>query len=227
MAAQPCLTALQRLGQHMRAVESSAGPGWVDTHAEGKFHLGINHGEDIVSVTTQNRSALPAADMQWRARKIAMQASKLADQAGPVSRKAAMTARQGAGGAAGWAKPRVGRVRAWMAVRAAKSSVTVQEKVAPRVSLMLTAAARRLDPPKPRARRWPKVFAGTALLAAGAAAATAIAMRNRANAAAQPVLPRKPAAGSSADQQSRITSQASSAQRPMTESDVNGLSRSR
>jgi hypothetical protein len=169
---------------------------------------------------------MPAADMQWRARKIAMQASKLADQAGPMTRKAAMTARLGAGGAAGWAKPRVGRVRAWMAVRAVRGSVSVQESVAPRVSLVLAAAARRLDPPRPRARRWPKVFAGTALLAAGAAAATAMAMRSRSRSMPPPVPPRPPAKGSS-DQRSQVLNPNADAERTMSDSDVNGLSRSR
>src|SRR5215472_13803713 len=130
---------------------------------------------------------MPAADMQWRARKIAMHASKLADQARPMTMRAAVTARRGATGAAGWARPRVGRMRAWMAVRAARGSVSVQESVAPRISAMLASAARRLDPPRPRARRWPKVLAGTELLAAGAAAATALAMRNRARPKPPPV----------------------------------------
>jgi hypothetical protein len=179
-----------------------------------------------VSLTTQKQSVVPAADMQWRARKIAMQASKLANNAGPMTRRAAMTAGHGAGGAASWAKPRVGRARAWMAVRAARGSVSVQESVAPRVSSVLAAAARRLDPPRPQARRWPKVLAGTALLAAGAAAATAMAMRNRSRAMPRPVTPRQPAKGSS-DQRSTAIKPTAQAQRPMSESEVNGLSRTR
>jgi hypothetical protein len=179
-----------------------------------------------VSVTTQKRSVMPAADMQWRARRIAMQAAKLADQGKPVTRRAAIMARQGAGDAAVWAKPRVGRVRAWMAVRAAKSSITVQESMAPRVSSVLAATARRLDPPKPQSRRWPKVLAGVALLAAGAAAATAIAMRSKSSQVIPtPIMPRKPAGGST-DQQTRMTSPAAQPQR-MADSEVNGLSRSR
>jgi hypothetical protein len=163
--------------------------------------------------------------MQWRARRIAIQAAKLADQGKPATRRAAMLARQGAGDAAVWAKPRVGRVRAWMAVRAAKSSITMQESVAPRVSSVLAATARRLDPPKPQSRRWPKVLAGVALLAAGAAAATAIAMRSKSSQVLPiPVMPRKPAGGST-DQQTKTTSPASEPHR-MADSEVNGLSRS-
>src|SRR5215467_13232726 len=137
-----------------RAVDRvRAGNFWVEiTRVEitrvGITRVGINHGEDSVFVTSGKRATMPAADMQWRARKIAMQASKLADQARPLTKSAALTARRRAGTAANWARPRVGRVRAWMAVKAARGSVSVQETVAPRVAAMLAATARKLDPPK-------------------------------------------------------------------------------
>jgi hypothetical protein len=153
-----------------------------------------------------------------------MHASKLADQAGPMTKRAAVTARQGATGAAGWARPRVGRVRAWMAVRAARGSVSVQESVAPRVSSALAAAARRLDPPRPQARRWPKVLAGTALLAAGAAAATAMAMRSRAAKKPPPMSHRQPSK-TAQDQRSKVLNPSAEAERAMAES--NGMSRTR
>ena len=175
-----------------------------------------------MSVTSRKQAAVPAADMQWRARKIAMQASKLADQARPMTKSAAMTARQGAGAAATWAVPRVGRVRAWMAVRAVRGSVSVQETVAPRVSAMLATAARKLDPPKPRSRRFPKVLAGTAMLAAGAAAAAAMAMRGRQRAMPPPMPPRMPSRG--ATDQSAVLNPSAEAARQ--EAEVNGLSRS-
>lgn len=178
-----------------------------------------------MSVTTRKQSAMPSADMQWRARKIAIQASKLAEQARPATRKAAMTARQSAGDAANWAKPRVGRVRSWMAVRAARGSVSVQESIAPKVSSVLATAARKLDPPKPRSRRWPRVLAGTALLAAGAAAATAMAMRSRQRSMPPPMPPRSPARG--AEQPSSVLNPSAEAERARTESEVNGLSRTR
>jgi hypothetical protein len=168
---------------------------------------------------------MPAADMQWRARKIALQASRLADQARPMSKKATMTARRGAGITTTWAKPRVGRVRAWMAVRAARGSISVQEHLAPRVSSVLATAARKLDPPVPQTRRWPKVLAGTALLAAGAAAAAAMAMRSRSNAMPGNGSKRPPSRGAS-DQSSRMASPNADKQRAMSEPGVNGLSRS-
>ena len=163
---------------------------------------------------------MPAADMQWRARKIAMHASKLADQARPMTKKATITA-------TGWAKPRVGRMRAWMAVRAARGSISVQETVAPRVSSALAGVARRLDPPRPQARRWPKVMAGTALLAAGAAAATAMALRSRSRRKPPPMSRRPPSNVSNVapDQRSKVLNPSAEAERAM--SDTNGMSRTR
>lgn len=181
-----------------------------------------------MSVTSGKRTAMPAADMQWRARKIAMQASKLADQARPMTKNAALTASRRAGTAANWAGPKVGRVRAWMAVRAARSSVSVQDTVAPRIAAMLAATARRLDPPKPRSRRIPKMFAGTALLAAGAAAAAAMAMRNRQRLLPPPMPPRgTPTAGHTAEQSATVLNPSAEAKRAKSKSDVNGLSRTR
>jgi hypothetical protein len=154
-----------------------------------------------------------------------MQASRLADQASPMTKRAALTARNGAGSAAIWARPRVGRLRAWMAVRAVRSSVAMQETVAPRLSAVLTAMARQLDPPRPRSRRWPKVLAGTALLAAGAAAATALVLRRRTTNMTLPP-PVRPPARSSAEPASAVLSQ-SDAERARSETEVNGLSRTR
>jgi hypothetical protein len=154
--------------------------------------------------------------MQRRAKKIADQASKLAEQAGPMVRSAAMTARLGAGSAAEWARPHVHRVRAWMAVKARHGSVSVQETVGPKVSEILATTARKLDPPAQRARRLPKVLAATALVAAGAAAAGAMAIRNRGGYQPMPVPPRQ--ATSPEDSEAVLN--------PGSESAVNGLSRS-
>jgi hypothetical protein len=177
-----------------------------------------------VSVMTRKQSAAASARMQRQARKIAIQASKLADQAGPVTMKAAMTARQRAGDAAEWARPTADLARAWMALQATRGSASVQETVAPRVSLILESAARRLDPPKPKARRLPKVLAGLALLAAGAAAAAAIAMRSGQVPIPPPMPPRPPS--KSPGQTDQVLNPSAEAGQPMTESEVNGLSRS-
>jgi hypothetical protein len=159
-----------------------------------------------------------------------MQAAKLADQAGPVTAKAAGSARRGAmrgaGGAPSWAGPRVGRARAWMAVRAARGSVSVQETVAPKVGAMLAATARRLDPPKQRSRRWPKLLASTAILAAGGAAATAMILRTRRRGLGTMIAP-KPPVMDTADQAVKVFSQNAEAERERTEAELNGLTRSR
>lgn len=143
-----------------------------------------------MSDTSRNQAATSAAEVQRRAKKIAEQASKLTEQAAPLTRSAAMTARHGAGSAVEWAMPHVTRARRWMAVRASRGSVSVQETVAPRVSEMLATTARKLDPPAQRARRLPKVLAGTAMLGAGAAAAGAMALRNRQHVLPPPMPPR-------------------------------------
>jgi len=172
------------------------------------------------------RTAMPAADVQRRATKIAMQASKLADQARPITMNAAMSAKRQAGSAAEWAGPKVVTIRTWMAVRAARGSVSVQESMAPKVAAMLEATARRLDPPKPRSRRMPKILAGAALLAAGCAAAAAMAMRNREALMQPPPAPPRPAAASrgTGEQPSTVMDQSAEAERASSRSDVNGLS---
>lgn len=181
------------------------------------------------------KQAIVPADMQRRARRIATQASKLADQARPMTKAAsanakrgAVTAKRGAGSAAVWARPHVARARSWMAVRAARGSVAVQDTVAPKVSAMMASAARKLDPPKRRSRRLPKVLAGTALLAAGAAAATAMAIRNRRAIRTLPPapMPSRTPSGGTAGQPTGLNPSTDS-DRSRREADVNGLSRAR
>ena len=171
----------------------------------------------------KTKSAMPSAEMQRRARELAVQASKLAEQAGPATRKAATTARQSAGGAAEWARPRVGQARTWMAAQAARSSVGVSETVAPKVSAMLATTARKLEPPRPKAghkgRRILKILAGTMLVGAGAAA-TVLRGRSR-RTSATPGQPPSPGTGPSATTPTPGTE----ADRKPAESEYNGMSR--
>jgi ferric-dicitrate binding protein FerR (iron transport regulator) len=139
-----------------------------------------------------------------------------------MTRQATMTARRTADDAATWARPKVDGARAWMAVRAARGSVAVQDRVAPRVSAMLDATARRLDPPRPKSRRWLKLLAGAALLAAGAAAAAAVAFRGRPNTR---MTPPPGASAPTGRDQSSVLNPSAEAERPNAESDVNSLSR--
>jgi hypothetical protein len=100
----------------------------------------------------------------------------------------------------------------------------VQKKLAPRVSVMMASAAKKLDPPK-QSRRLPKVLAGMALLAAGAAAATAMAIRNRNTIRTMPPPP-MPSRASDAAQSTTVNPSADS-DRSGRDADVNGLSRTR
>jgi hypothetical protein len=183
-----------------------------------------------VSVMSRKQVIVPA-EMQRRARRIATQASKLADQARPMTKAASTSAKRGAGTAADWARPHVIRARTWMAVGASRGSVAVQDKVAPKVSAMMAAAAKRLDPPKRRSSRLPKLLAGTALLAAGAAAATAMAIRNRTGIRTMPPPPmpsQTPGATSSGTSgQPTVPDPSADSARSRREADVNGLSRTR
>ena len=183
-----------------------------------------------MSVMSRKHATMPAADMQWRARKIAAQASKLADRAAPVTKRATKTARQRAGTAATWAKPHVGRARAWMAVRAARGSISMQETVAPRVSTMLAVAARNLDPPRRQSRRWPKALAGMALLTAGAVAAATMAIRKNARIVRSmptPPMPSETSSKTAAEPQPGALNPKAGAGRTRREAEVNGLSRTR
>jgi hypothetical protein len=167
------------------------------------------------------------ADMQRRARRIAAQATKLADQARPMTTTATVRAKESAASAAEWAKPRVDVARAWMAIRVYEGSAAVQKKVAPKVSSMMVDAAKKIDPPKRRSRVVPTILAGASLVAAGAAAAAAVTMRNQRTASTMPPpMPARMPPPDSAGQPGGLDPTAESG-RSSRESDVNGMSKSR
>jgi hypothetical protein len=62
-------------------------------------------------------------------------------------------------------------MRSWAAPRLEQSGQAIQERVAPKMSAMLSSAARRIEPDRRKPRRWPMLIAGLATLAAAAAAA--------------------------------------------------------
>lgn len=145
-----------------------------------------------MSVTTKYRGALSNAEMQLRAKRIAHQASKVAEQAGPMTKSVAMAAKYRAAGAAERATPYVTRTRRWMAVQANHGSISVRKTLGPKVSDMLATTARKLDPPADRVRRVPTALAGGAILAAGAAAAGAVKMKSRKEYVPPPMPPAPP-----------------------------------
>jgi hypothetical protein len=63
------------------------------------------------------------------------------------------------------------RTRAWAAPQVERGSQVLQDTVAPKVSAMLSSAAKKLDPAQPRHRRWRKPAGVATLTAAGGAAA--------------------------------------------------------
>jgi hypothetical protein len=71
----------------------------------------------------------------------------------------------------------VHKTRAWAAPQVEHAGQVLQDSVAPRVSALLSAATRRLEPTKPPRRRWRKP-ADIAMLAAAASAVAAV-VRNR------------------------------------------------
>ena len=79
----------------------------------------------------------------------------------PLARSAQLTASRG-----------VYNTRVWAAPRVERTGVAVQERLAPQISSMMIATARRMQPPQARSRRrWPAVVAGVVMLGAAGAAA--------------------------------------------------------
>jgi hypothetical protein len=107
----------------------------------------------------------------------------------PMAKNAGLAARTGAEGAVAWAAPRVQDARAWAtphvndarswaAPHVEQAGIVVRDKLAPTISAALVEAARRLDV-SPRRRRWPRVLAGVALVAAAGSAIAAVVLRRR------------------------------------------------
>jgi MYXO-CTERM domain-containing protein len=139
-----------------------------------------------MSVLSRKRAAeADAAGTRGRIPQLARPAV-LARAAVPMAKTAGMAARDGARSAAAWAAPRVNGARAWTAPRIERSGLAIKDTIAPKICETLAAAARRVDVTAPRVdvtasrRRWPKVVAGTAMLAAAGAAA-AVVLRRRKN----------------------------------------------
>jgi hypothetical protein len=108
-----------------------------------------------------------------RANAILDTARRAAAQLKPAARRAKPLVKST--GAA--ARKQVLRTRAWAAPQVERSGQALRDTVAPKVSGVLSSAARKLDPAQPRHRRWRKP-AGLATLTAAGGAATAF-IRNR------------------------------------------------
>ncbi len=129
-----------------------------------------------------------------------LRASQLAAQAqlAPLALNARIAAQQGLLGA-----------RAWSAPRLESMGQALQEQMAPQVAAALSSAARRIEPPRPRRRRWPAFVAGAIVFAGGTATAVIIMNRRNSQSVTEPGEP-----GGMAS--------ASDAAREMAAADVNG-----
>lgn len=133
----------------------------------------VNAGRQAGEQARQARQqAMKARDQALKARDQArqqasqarQQAMKAASRAAPYAANAKVSASRGLLSARSWAAPRL-----------EQSAEALQERIAPRMSAMLTAAARRIEPPRSRRPRWPFVVAG--LVTLGAAAGVAVVKR--------------------------------------------------
>ncbi len=113
-----------------------------------------------------HRARMAATGAGRRARRVAAQVKPAAAQIKPLAQSTRTAAIR-----------RVHRTRAWAAPRVEQTGQVLQDSVAPRLSALLSSAARRLEPAKPRRPRWRKL-AGISVLTA-AAGAVAVVVRNR------------------------------------------------
>jgi hypothetical protein len=102
-----------------------------------------------------------------------------ASQVVPLARSAGLAAKQSAEDAVAWAAPHVKDARTWVAPHVEQAGIAVRDKIGPTISSVLVEAAHRLDDSPPRRRRWPRVLAGFAMLAAVGSAVAAVLMRRR------------------------------------------------
>ncbi len=119
--------------------------------------------------------AAVAQSRAYQAKAAAVRAQELArqtatTQVAPLARSAQEKAGRGLLGA-----------RAWTAPRVEAGGVALQERLAPAVSAAMVTAARRIEPPRARRRRWPLIVVGVVVLGAGCAAAAQV-LRSKRNA---------------------------------------------
>ena len=136
---------------------------------------------------TPRRFPIFRSEAHHRTRNVATSVWRRARQAAVRRRPAVGKVTPLAKNAAAAARHRVDRTRAWAAPQVGRVGQVVEESVAPKVSSLLSATARRLEPDKPRRRRWRKAvgFSAAAAAAGALAAAARSHMRARASAAAQ------------------------------------------
>src|SRR5215813_10115892 len=102
------------------------------------------------------------------ARHAAAQLKPAAERAKPLAKSTSQAARR-----------QILRTRAWAAPQVERSGQVLQDTVAPKVSAMLSSAAKRIDPAQARYRRWKKSAGFATLTAAGGAIAAFLSRRKK------------------------------------------------
>jgi len=139
-----------------------------------------------------------------RARQAAAQVKPAAAQAKTLASSAGTAARR-----------RVHKARAWAAPQVDRTGQVLQDRVAPKVSAVLSSAARRLDPPEPKRRPWRKLAISSALTTAASAVAAVVLNRRKPDAAT-------PADGADADKVTPTMKTSDGQARTSTEADADG-----
>jgi hypothetical protein len=107
-----------------------------------------------------------------RARQAATQVKPTAAQVKTAASTAATASRR-----------RVYKTRVWAAPQVDRTGQVLQDRVAPKVSAVLSAAARRLEPAKPKRRPWRKLAIGSVLTTAASAVGAVVLSRRQPEAA--------------------------------------------
>jgi|GraSoi_2013_60cm_1033757.scaffolds.fasta_scaffold43566_2 hypothetical protein len=124
---------------------------------------------------TPHRTGNVVTSTWRRARQAAVRLQPAADHVMPLARNAGAAAQRQAD-----------RTRSWAAPQVERAGQVVEDSIAPRVSSLLSAAARRLEPAVPRRPRWRKLVGASAVTAAAGAAAAAVRSHRKAGAVVAP-----------------------------------------
>src|SRR5258708_4152777 len=108
-----------------------------------------------------------------------MNSNHRADSALARARQAAGSLKPVGRSTSAMAKQGVRTTRAWAAPQLERTGHLVQDRIAPKISSVLSSAAHRIEPGKPRHRRWPKVAGASMITAAASAVAGAVLNRRR------------------------------------------------
>ena len=131
------------------------------------------------STNRTEKVAAATASAQERAREAVARVKPAAAQVKPLAKSTQDAAMRGLDRGRIWAAPRIERTRIWAAPRIEHTGQVLQDSVAPKVADMLSSAAERIEPTKPRPRRWPTLSGITLLVTAAAGTVVAVLRKRR------------------------------------------------